>query len=205
MLNQFLFATVENGLNALLQTDRTTLRRLQALAGQVIEIQSTQPSFRLYVVLHGEGVQLAQRWETSANCTLTATANQLVQLAISQEKTRILHEPGLSIEGNSGLLMEFAQILEDMQLDWQYLLHKWLGPVAAGLISGHIGTRASWLKQSAVSLKANFADYLAEETRLLVGQKEAQVRFNELEQLKLQLDRLEARAALISQRISPSL
>lgn len=205
MISQFILASIENGLNTLLQTDPPTLRRLQALAGQVIAIQSNQPSFSLYLIMHAEGVQLAQCWEAPAHCTLSATASQLVNLGISQEKTRILHQAGLSIEGNSGLLMEFAQILEDMQLDWQYLLHTWLGPVAAGLISSHIIQRGSWLKQNAGSLKANFADYLAEETRLLVGQKEAQVRFNELDQLKLQLDRLEARTALISQRISSTL
>ena len=45
----------------------------------------------------------------------------------------------------------------------------------------------------AASLKQNLADYLAEESRTLVGQREADARFAELDQLKLALDRLEAR------------
>lgn len=205
MISQLILANIEAGLNALLRTDTASLRRLRALSGQVILCQSSQPSFRLYLIMHAEGIQLAQHWAAPADCTLSATASQLVQLGMSQEKTRILHQPGLSIEGQSGVLMEFAQILEDMQLDWQYLLHRWLGPVAAGLISGHVEQRSGWLKHNAASLQVRFSDYLAEETRLLVGHNEAQVRFNELDQLKLQLDRLEARTALISHRISSTL
>ncbi|MFG9884342.1 SCP2 domain-containing protein, partial [Pseudomonas aeruginosa] len=52
-------------------------------------------------------------------------------------------------------------------------------------------------------LRLNLADYLAEESRTLVGQHEAEARFAELDQLKLALDRLDARVGRLSQKTKP--
>lgn len=202
MINQFILAAVEGGLNPLLQTDRVALGRLAGLAGQVVEVRVNGSALRLYLIPHGEGLQLAKHWEAVPACTLTASAGQLLQLALNSEKNPVLHQPGVSIEGNSGVLMELASILEDLQLDWPYLLQQWLGPLAAGLLSGGARAGSDWIRSGGASLKANLADYLAEESRMLVGNNEAQLHFAQLEQLKLQLDRLEARVGLITQRIS---
>ncbi len=51
--------------------------------------------------------------------------------------------------------------------------------------------------------RLNLADYLAEESRTLVGQHEAEARFAELDQLKLALDRLDARVGRLSQKTKP--
>lgn len=59
------------------------------------------------------------------------------------------------------------------------------------------------MKQGAGRLQQMFADYLAEETRTLVGRREAEARFTELDQLNLALDRLEARLQRLAQRAKP--
>lgn len=51
-------------------------------------------------------------------------------------------------------------ILQDLELDWQYELARWLGPVAGPLLAGHVQSRASWMKQGAGRLQQMFADYL---------------------------------------------
>jgi len=68
------------------------------------------------------------------------------------------------------------------------------------LISAQLRSSRDWLAQSAHSLHLNAADYLAEESRTLVGNIEAQARFSEIDQLKLDLDRLDARIALLLKR-----
>jgi ubiquinone biosynthesis protein UbiJ len=52
---------------------------------------------------------------------------------------------------------------------------------------------ARWTHDSLANLTHNLADYLSEESRTLVGQREAEARFAELDQTKLDLERLEAR------------
>jgi ubiquinone biosynthesis protein UbiJ len=60
-----------------------------------------------------------------------------------------------------------------------------------------------WVRDSADSLRQDLADYLGEESRMLVGQAEAQARFDELDDMKLALDRLEARIERLALNLNP--
>lgn len=63
---------------------------------------------------------------------------------------------------------------------------------------------ANWYQQGFASLNQNLAEYLSEEARTLVGEREAQARFDELDQIKLDLDRLEARCERLSRSLNSS-
>lgn len=202
MLEQFVLANIENSLNALLRTDAPALARLQQLAGRVLQLRLRQPDQSIFLVLHGDGISLSRNWQSPPDCCLTADAATFVALASSQEQQKLLHRPDVSIEGNSALLQEISAIMQDLQLDWEYLLQQWLGPLATGLLASHLRQRISWLRHGSDAMLDNFADYLSEETRLLVGRNEYLARFAGLAEDRLQLDRLEARVAILSQRMS---
>jgi ubiquinone biosynthesis accessory factor UbiJ len=56
----------------------------------------------------------------------------LLRLALSKDnKTAILHSPEVELEGDSAVLMELAAVLQDLELDWEYELSRWIGPVAS--------------------------------------------------------------------------
>ena len=95
-------------------------------------------------------------------------------------------------------------MLQDLELDWEYELSNWIGPVATALIGGHLRSRANWYQQGFASLNQNLAEYLSEEARTLVGEREAQARFEQIDRLKLDLDRLEARFERLSRSLKPS-
>lgn len=200
MLTQFALASAETAINRVLNLDSTAQTRLLPLAGKVIAIDCTMPAIKLYLIPLDTGIQLAHQWHAPADCTLSATAPLLLKLLSSTDKTSVLHHPDVTIEGSSALLMELADIMQNLELDWEYEVARWLGPVPTALLSGHLRSSRNWLMQSAHSLHLNAADYLAEESRTLVGNTEAQARFSEIDQLKLDLDRLDARIALLLKR-----
>lgn len=192
MLTQALLAGVELGLNRVLQMDSTTLPRLARLEGKLIEVDCQSPALKLFILPGAEGLQLAGHWE-GADCVLSAPASSLLKLALAKDKTAVLHRPEVSLSGDSAALLELAGILQDLELDWEYELSRWLGPVGSQLLAGHLRSRVNWAGESLDSLRQTLADYLAEESRSLVGEREAQARFDELDDLKLALDRLDAR------------
>jgi len=204
MLLSGLLASVELGINRVLRLDSTALPRLQQLSGKVIAVDCRSPALQLFILPSDEGLMLAAHWAADADCTLRAPASSLLKLALSKDKTTILHGPEVELEGDSGALMELAAILQDLELDWEYELSRWLGPVAASLFGGHVRSRARWYQQGFASLNQNLGEYLAEESRTLVGQREAEARFSELDQIKLDLERLEARFERLSRSLDPS-
>lgn len=203
MLKSLLLAGIDSGFNALLKLDPVSRKRLATLSGQVLAIHAREPDFSLHLVFIEGGIQLASDWQGTADCSLSATASELWQLAISKDKAAALHQPSLSIDGDNNLLVLLSEVLQDMDIDWEFQLHQWLGPVATSLIAGHLRLRYRWTSAGLLSLHQRLQDWLAEEARLLLGNNQAQAHFAELDQLKLQLDRLEARTALIAQRLEP--
>ncbi|GLX16248.1 sterol-binding protein [Pseudomonas straminea] len=203
MLTQALLAAVERGLNRVLELDSTALPRLARLNGRVIAVQSQSPSLQMFILADGQGLRLAGQWAGAVDCTLRAPASALLRLALARDKQAVLHEPEVELDGDSGALMELAGVLQDLDLDWEYELSRWLGPVPTALLAGHLRSRAGWTRENLHSLQLSLADYLSEESRTLVGRREADARFAELDDLKLSLDRLDARIERLAQRHKP--
>ncbi len=193
MLTQALLAAAETGINRVLRLDATALPRLAHLAGKVIAVECSSPAVKAFVLADGAGLRLASRWEGDIACRLRAPASSLVRLAVSKDKTAVLHSPEVELDGDSAVLLDLAGVLQDLELDWEYEVGRWLGPIGSQLLSSHLKSRARWSSQNLDSLRQNLADYLSEESRTLVGENEAQARFAELDDLKLALDRLDAR------------
>lgn len=203
MLRQALLASAEQGLNRVLRLDPTALPRLARLAGRIIEIDCSAPAMQLFALVEEDGLRLASSWAADADCRLRAPASSLVRLLVSRQKTAVLHEPQVSIDGDSGVLMSLAEVLQDLELDWEYEASRWLGPVGAQLLGTGVRTPSRWLRESGDSLRQDLADYLTEESRALVGQQEAEARFSEIDELKLALDRLEARIERLAHNLAP--
>ncbi|MCY1366386.1 SCP-2 sterol transfer family protein [compost metagenome] len=204
MLIQATLAGVELGLNRVLRMDATALPRLAPLAGRVIAVDCQSPALQLFLLPSADGLRLAAQWEGETDCRLRAPAASLLRLALSRDKTGVLHSPEVELDGDSGLLMELAGILQDLELDWEYEVSRWLGPLATPLLAGHLKLRARWAGHGLDSLRQSLADYLSEESRTLVGRQEAEARFAELDRLKLALDRLEARVERLAHKPEPS-
>jgi ubiquinone biosynthesis protein UbiJ len=199
MLIRGLLASAEHGINRVLRMDSTALPRLDRLSGKVIAVECTSPVFRLFILPSDDGLMLASHWDAGADCTLRAPAASLIRLALSKDKTAVLHSPEVDLDGESAVLLDLVGVLQDLDLDWEYELSRWLGPVASPLIGAHLRSRASWSRETAASLSRNLGEYLSEESRALVGKREAETRFAEIDQARQDLERLEARFERLAQ------
>ncbi|HDS1734747.1 MULTISPECIES: SCP2 sterol-binding domain-containing protein [Pseudomonas] len=199
-----LLASVEHGLNRVLRMDSTALPRLAALEGKVIAIDCVQPALQLYLLPDEDGLMLAAHWEGSVDCTLRAPAGSLVQLAFAKDKSAVLHSPQVELHGDSAVLLDLVGVLQDLQLDWEYELSRWLGPVPTALLAGHLRLRARWTRQGLARFSQNLSEYLAEESRTLVGRREAEAAFSQLDTVKVDIERLEARIRRLARSLDTS-
>ncbi|WP_145127193.1 SCP2 domain-containing protein [Pseudomonas sp. URMO17WK12:I11] len=204
MLMAGLLASAEHGLNRVLRMDSTALPRLAALEGKVIEIDCRQPAMQVFILPDEQGLMLASAWEGEVDCRLCAPAASLAHLALSRNKTAVLHSPHVALHGDTAALLDLFGILQDLELDWEYELQKWLGPVPTALIAGHIRLRTRWTRQGLARLSQSLSEYLAEESRTLVGKREAEAAFSELDAMKVDTERLEARILRLSRSLDSS-
>lgn len=198
MLWLLALAGAERGINHLLALDATAKPRLAGLTGKVLAVHSQKPGFDLYVLPSADGLTLASIWQGEISCSIQAQAQDLLRLANAKDKTHVLHGAEFVIEGDTNVLLELAGIVQDLELDFEFALSQWLGPVATHLVGSSVRSGLSWGQATLASAQQTLADYLSEESRSLVGNAEAQYRFQEIDDLKLSLERLEARVARLT-------
>ena len=134
LLIQAVLAAAETGINRVLRLDGTALPRLRRLSDKVIEVDCLSPPLRIFILPAGDGLHFAAQHEAEVDCTLRAPAGNLLHLALARDKTRVLHSPEVSMDGDSAALLELAGILQSLELDWEYELSRWLGPLATQVL-----------------------------------------------------------------------
>ena len=198
MLSGALLRAAERSIAAALARDPVTARRISALAGKRILISSRQPDWQLWLMPAHGTINLRTTSDAPADVELHAPASLLARLLVSSDRKAVLQDPDVELLGDSQVLIALQNALADLQLDGEAELARWLGPVAGHAIGSALRRSHQWGRDSRASLRQTLAEYLTEESRQLVGQAEARARAEQLHDLRLQLDRLEARVALLS-------
>ena len=198
MLSGALLRAAERSIAAALARDPVTARRIDALAGKRILVSSRQPDWQLWLMPAPGTIKLTTNSDAPADVELHAPASLLARLLVSSDRKAVLQDPDIELLGDSQVLIALQNALADLQLDGEAELARWLGPVAGHAIGSALRRSHQWGRDSRASLRQTLAEYLTEESRQLVGQSEARARAEQLHDLRLQLDRLEARVALLS-------
>ncbi|MEJ6656846.1 MAG: SCP2 sterol-binding domain-containing protein [Pseudomonas sp.] len=193
MLSRTLLAGVEHSLAMAIKQDPLTAKRLAALEGRVILICGRQPALQIYVLPGQAGIRLMQEYGGEADCTLSAPTSLLARLGLSSNRQQLLLSPELELTGDTQVLVQLQNIFGDLQIDGEAALARWIGPVAAHAIGNHTRGSRNWLGTTQQNLQRSIGDYLTEEGRQLVGHAEADASASLIHELRLQLDRLDAR------------
>ncbi|MCL6414969.1 SCP2 sterol-binding domain-containing protein [Aestuariirhabdus sp. Z084] len=195
-------AGIENVLNRLLQRDPPTLARLARMQERSLCIRITDLGFECFVRPQADAVRLLGYDEQAADATLNASSTALLSLLVSDDIAHELHRNEFRIEGDASLIIELQQIARHYELDFEGLMANVVGDVAAHSVSRQLEQGARWLSSSNASLQNAVSEYLQEELNMLPSANEVECFMDDLQQTRLDLDRLEARIAQLQRRFA---
>lgn len=197
MLATALSALLEQALNTYLRLDASShgnaAQQLQALQGQLLCIQLTQPDLRLYILPTSDQVRVMSSYDAEPDVELQGSALAFMRMANASDSGKAMLENGIRIDGSMGLAKQFSQILHAADIDWEELLARVLGDSAAHQI-GQLGRSSqAWLQDSAQAMQLNVQEYLQEERQLVPTELALQPYLNAVDILRLDAERLQAR------------
>ena len=198
MLTGAMLAAAERSLKLALDRDPLTARRLAGLEGRTILVQGRDPAWQLFLQPGAEGIRLAAESTVEPDCTLSAPSALLAKLLVSNQRQRLLQDPQLQLSGDTQVLVSLQNAMGDLRLDGEAELARWIGPVAAHTIGTLARSGWQWGGEARQSLERSLGEYLTEESGQLVGNAEARVLADQLYEMRLDLDRLEARVQQLS-------
>ncbi len=184
-------AGLEKLINTALRYDPGTKIALSQLADQVLAIQVTAPAFTVYLTPDEDGLRLMGHWEGEVHTQLRGSLPALARLARSQQTS--FANTGVEVIGNTGLLVDLQRLLINLDIDWEEALTEVLGDVIGHQGAELLRSGTRYAGDRASETKRLVSEFLTEELGTLPSRNELEGFYQDVDDLRLQADRLEAR------------
>lgn len=196
---QFLLGTVESALNAALRLDPYTVQRLNGLAGKVVAVELRGVNLTLYLALHAGRIEVRDTHAGAADAHLSGTPLSFARLGLSGDRSA-LHTGDIQISGDTELGQQLRDILAAMDIDWEEHLSRFTGDVIAHQAGNAARAAQRWAQQSSSALLQDTGEYLQYERELLPDRAQVETFMQQVDVLRDDVERLEARVRRLQQR-----
>ncbi len=200
VLARLLAQAGETALGRALQYDPGTKAALTGLEGRLIAFEFTQPRFDLYFTVIDGLPRLLTYTEQIPECRLRGSAAAIASLTWEERST--LANSGVELIGSPQLLAQLKQLLGNIDLDWEEPLNALLGDVTGHALAQGLRQMGHKVRRSTGKLPGYVAEYLTEEARHIVSDRELQPFFRAVDELRADTDRLQARLAELDRLIN---
>ncbi|HEB66624.1 MAG TPA: sterol-binding protein, partial [Gammaproteobacteria bacterium] len=187
-------AALETAFNEALRLDPESLRKLAALQGRVIAIELRGTGLTLYLFPGPDGVVLLGEYAGEPDTVLSGTPLGLARLSLG-DASGVLFAGEVTIRGDVETGQRFKAILDQLDLDWEEPLARLIGDIPAHRLGKLVRGTTDWARQAFETLGRNTAEYLEYEARALATREDVAEFVADVDRLRDDLARLEARMA----------
>lgn len=178
-----------------------TPEHLAPMVGKILRLQVTDLDLDVWVVCGETRWWLSTEAQDRADVELSGTLGSLVDTArsIAKPDSPLIFE-GLDIRGSVGVLQTMQTMFRSLDLDWEDIVTRALGPIPAGLLITTLRTaREQWLV-SRESLTRQAQDFIRADQTLALTEVQFTDHVAAITQLDRHADRLLARIKRLESR-----
>jgi len=201
MKTRFLTAFSET-INAYLGLDPESKRRLQKLQGKAITIELLPFHFIFQCEFTSDGVKIHTDELLHTHAQLCCTPLQMLGMMLAKDNRHRFFADDLSIEGDAELGQHVVELFDELHIDWEEYLSHVTGDVSAHHISRFVNNVKDWLTQTEHSFTQNINEYIHEEANWLPVNEALQDFFSEVDRLRMDIDRIEAKINFLRNEIT---
>ena len=188
---------LEAMINRYLSLDPEVTEKLAKLEGRVIAVEMTAVNKILYFLPHQSGMDVLEQYEGDVDTTLKGSPVALLKMSMSKDVAPMMLKGEVEIEGDVRLGRSFKKILSEMDIDWEEYMSRIIGDAPAHHLASLAKKIMNWGQQSTRDVVADVSEYLQEESRDVVSKPELEKFYQDVDALRNQLDRFQARFDLL--------
>lgn len=192
MLITAALASAETIINTALRYDPATRLKLARLSGKILAVNITAPvAINLFVMPLDEEIELMANWDGEVDTQLSGSLMALVQLSTTEIHN--LKYSGVTAMGDLTLLADLQQLLKNLDIDWEDMLSQFTGDIIGHQTAQIIRAKFGWAKDRAQTAARLGKEFLTEEYQALVSKPELDDFHQQVDELRLAVDRAAAR------------
>lgn len=196
-MNVFILKTIEKGLNYSLGLDSSSKERLAELEGSRVLIELK--GLELKIILQFEKNKLfvdpchSGEGDKDADTIIRGAPFSLLHLIMSKQNRNRFFVEDVVIEGNLDIAEKMMALFDQLDIDWEEYFSKWIGDVPAYQTGRFVHKLKKFSQQVNQSLLQTINEYLHEESELVPPKEALHDFYNEVDDLRMDVDRLYAR------------
>jgi ubiquinone biosynthesis protein UbiJ len=173
---------------------------IAALGGRRITLEVQGTPWTLTLESNGTSLRmLTLEPGTTADARIVGAPLSLLALSGAEAET-VIQRGDVRIDGDAAIAQQFRELAVLLRPDLEALISGPLGRSGAHLLMRGLRGMAAWTRASVWTGVQNLSEYLAHESGDLVSRSEAEHVLRGVDELREQLDRIEARTALLEQK-----
>ncbi|MDQ2075997.1 SCP2 domain-containing protein [Marinimicrobium sp. ABcell2] len=192
----------EQAINKALEYDPASRAALGKLNDHVLALTLEPLALTVYVAPGTEAVRLLSHFEGEPSVHVRGPLPALIRLATGHQGN--LKATGAQVSGDSGVLLELRSVLQNLDLDWEEALSQLFGDVAGHGAAQGLRDAGLWLRDRGTSSRRLLSEFMTEELRVLPSRQELQDYYRAVDDVRFDLDRVEARMRHLAARLQPS-
>ncbi len=184
---------VEATLNTYLRLDIEMASRLNTISGRLILLEIVGLDITLLVRVLNAKVQVSEQLIFEPDAIIRGSPLALVRLGLATDVPSAVMRQNVEIRGDAEVGRVFRDVLASVEIDWEEVLARWVGDVPAHQIGKAARTLIAAVSGAADRLRMDLSEYLQEEARVIPTRIEVEQFMDDVDSLRADLDRLEAR------------
>lgn len=186
-------AAFEATLNQVFKLDPALLNKLDKVSGKVVEITFTGPDVSLFLLPDHLGIAVQAEYAGQADCSVTGKPSDFVELFLAEDAASALINGGITVKGESSLLLNLQAVFSDMELDWEYELSKVIGDIAAHQVGQGVRAGAQFAKDMAARISDDIKAKVGAGESIVPSKQEIRRFCDEVDSVAARLEHLEAK------------
>ena len=172
---------------------KTPARELcEQLDGRVIAVRVRDSGLAMYFLIDPAGVGLSGDFDGEPDVVVSGPLLSLVTMA-GRSGENAVRDGSIEVTGDAEVAQSFQRLLRHARPDLEEELSNVIGDVAAHSLGELVRGLGEWSRQAGSTLQQNLGEYLQEESRALPSRYEAERFRREVETLRDDVARVEAR------------
>jgi ubiquinone biosynthesis protein UbiJ len=197
-------AGLEAALNTALRLDPEVFNRLRKFSGKVIAVELQGLDLTLYLLPSANGISLMSQYPAEPDTILSGTPLAIAKMALGPDASKVLFAGEVTIRGDVETGQQFKRLLDELDIDWEELLSRYSGDIVAHKLGDMIRLTTAWGKQALNILGQDAAEYLQQEGQDLPLPATVRQFMQEVDAVRDDTARLEARVARLHQHLQPT-
>ena len=189
---------LEAAINRYLVLDPEMLDKLGQFNGKVIKLEMTGINKTFYMLPNDRGIQILNEYDGSVDTVLRGSPVSLFKMGLVSNAANLLLKGEIEITGDTRLGHQFKNVFSQMDIDWSEPLADLVGDGLAHQIVQSGKSFSQWGKDTVKSVSMSLSEYLQEESRDVVTETELMLFNNAVDQLRDDVDRLQAKVKTLS-------